>query len=93
MDVAIVDVVWNGFLESLKIAAMAEAYEVNVAPHNYYGHLASAVSAHFCAVVPNLRVMETDVTARLARRAVHRTDGDRGRRYAGADRARAGGSM
>jgi galactonate dehydratase len=61
MDVAIVDVVWNGFLESLKIAAMAEAYEVNVAPHNYYGHLASAVSAHFCAVVPNLRVMETDI--------------------------------
>ncbi len=61
MDVAIVDVVWNGFLELLKIAAMAEAYEVNVAPHNYYGHLASAVSAHFCAVVPNLRVMETDV--------------------------------
>lgn len=61
MDVAIVDVLWNGFLESLKIAAMAEAYEVNVAPHNYYGHLASAISAHFCAVVPNLRVMETDI--------------------------------
>jgi L-alanine-DL-glutamate epimerase-like enolase superfamily enzyme len=61
MDVAIVDVIWNGWLESLKIAAMAEAYEVNVAPHNYYGHLASAISAHFCAVVPNLRVMETDV--------------------------------
>lgn len=61
MDVAIIDVVWNGFLESIKIAAMAEAYELNVAPHNYYGHLASAVSAHFCAVVPNLRVMETDV--------------------------------
>lgn len=61
MDVAIVDVIWNGFLESLKIAAMAEAYEVNVAPHNYYGHLASAISAHFCAAVPNLRVMETDV--------------------------------
>jgi galactonate dehydratase len=61
MDVAIVDVLWNGFLESLKIAAMAESYEVNVAPHNYYGHLASAISAHFCAVVPNLRVMETDI--------------------------------
>jgi galactonate dehydratase len=61
MDVAIIDVIWNGWLESLKIAAMAESYEVNVAPHNYYGHLASAISAHFCAAVPNLRVMETDV--------------------------------
>ena len=60
-DVAIIDVIWNGFLESIKIAAMAEAYEVNVAPHNYYGHLCSAVSAHFCALVPNFRVMEIDI--------------------------------
>ncbi len=60
-DVAIIDVIWNGFLESIKIASMAEAYEVNVAPHNYYGHLCSSVSAHFCAVVPNFRVMEIDV--------------------------------
>lgn len=60
-DVVIIDVVWNGFLESIKIAAMAEAYEVNVAPHNYYGHLSTAISAHFCATVPNLRVMEVDV--------------------------------
>lgn len=60
-DVAIIDVIWNGFLESVKIAAMAEAYEVNVAPHNYYGHLCSAVSAHFCAAVPNFRVMEIDI--------------------------------
>jgi galactonate dehydratase len=60
-DVAIIDVIWNGFLESIKIAAMAEAYEVNCAPHNYYGHLCSAVSAHFCAVVPNFRIMEIDI--------------------------------
>ena len=56
-DTAIVDVVWNGFYESLKIAAMADVYEVNVAPHNFYGHLASAISAHFCAAVPNFRIM------------------------------------
>ncbi len=60
-DVAIIDVIWNGFLESIKIASMAEAYEVNCAPHNYYGHLCSAVSAHFCAVIPNFRVMEIDI--------------------------------
>jgi galactonate dehydratase len=60
-DVVIIDVIWNGFLESIKIAAMAEAYEVNVAPHNYYGHLSTAISAHFCATAPNFRVMEVDV--------------------------------
>ena len=46
--------------ESLKIAAMADAYEVNVAPHNFYGHLATMMNAHFCAVAPNLRIMEID---------------------------------
>ena len=61
MDVAIIDVPWNGLAESVKIAAMAEAYEVNVAPHNFYGHLCSMMSAHFSAVVPNFRVMEIDV--------------------------------
>ncbi|MDR3470497.1 MAG: mandelate racemase/muconate lactonizing enzyme family protein [Devosia sp.] len=60
-DVAIIDVIRNGLAESLKIAAMAEVYGVNVAPHNYYGPLSSAISAHFCAVVPNFRIMETDI--------------------------------
>jgi L-alanine-DL-glutamate epimerase-like enolase superfamily enzyme len=63
MDVPIVDVIWNGYMESLKIAAMADAYEMNVAPHNFYGHLSSVISAHFCAAVPNFRIMETDVDA------------------------------
>jgi len=61
MDVAIVDVPWNGLLESLKIAAMAEAYEMNTAPHNYYGHISNLMSAHFSAAVPNFRVMEIDI--------------------------------
>jgi L-alanine-DL-glutamate epimerase-like enolase superfamily enzyme len=60
MDVAIIDVPWNGLAESLKIAAMADAYEVNVAPHNFYGHLATMMSAHFSTVVPNFRIMEID---------------------------------
>jgi galactonate dehydratase len=60
VDVAIVDVIWNGLTEALKIAAMAEAYEINVAPHNFYGHLASLISAHFCAVTPNFRIMEIE---------------------------------
>jgi L-alanine-DL-glutamate epimerase-like enolase superfamily enzyme len=60
VDVAIVDTPWNGVGESLKIAAMADAYEVNVAPHNFYGHLATMMNAHFCAVVPNFSIMEVD---------------------------------
>jgi galactonate dehydratase len=48
--VAIIDVIWNGLNESLKIAAMADVYEINVAPHNFYGHLCSAISATFSAV-------------------------------------------
>ncbi len=60
-DVAIIDVVWNGLAESLKIAAMADVYETNVAPHNFYGHLCSAISAHFSAMVPNFRIMEIDI--------------------------------
>ena len=61
MDVAIVDVAWNGILESIKIAAMADTYEVNVAPHNFNGHLGTLMSAHFCAAIPNFRVMEIDI--------------------------------
>jgi L-alanine-DL-glutamate epimerase-like enolase superfamily enzyme len=61
MDVAIVDVPWNGIWQSLKIAAMAEAFEVNVAPHNFYGHLSTMMSAHFCAAIPNFRIMEIDI--------------------------------
>jgi galactonate dehydratase len=60
-DVAIVDVIWNGLNESLKVASMADVYEINCAPHNFYGHLCSAISATFSAVIPNFRVMEIDI--------------------------------
>ncbi len=61
LDVAIIDAPWNGVLETMKIAAMAEAYEINVAPHNFYGHLSTLMSAHFCAALPNFRIMEIDI--------------------------------
>ncbi len=57
-DVAVVDVPWNGLWESVRIAALADAFDVTVAPHNFYGDLASLMSAHFCAAVPNFRIME-----------------------------------
>jgi len=61
VDVAIVDTVWNGTWQSMKVAAAANANEVQVAPHNFYGHLSTFMSAHFAAAVPNLRIMETDI--------------------------------
>ncbi len=61
MDVAMVDVPWNGFAESRRIAALADMYEIMIAPHNYYSHLSTLMSAHLCASVPNVKIMETDV--------------------------------
>src|SRR5215208_1323745 len=61
MDVAIIDVPWNGFGQAVKIGSMAEAYEINCAPHNYYSHLADLHSVQLCAVLPNVRIMEIDV--------------------------------
>ena len=61
IDIAIVDTPWNGVWQSLKIAAAAEAHEINVACHNFYGHLCTMMNAHFCAAIPNFRIMEVDI--------------------------------
>jgi len=61
MDVASVDVIWNGFHQAKKIADLAETFEVNCAPHNYYSHLATYISAQWCAAIPNVRMLEVDV--------------------------------
>ena len=61
MDVASVDVIWNGFHQAKKIADLAETFEVNCAPHNYYSHLATFISAEWCAAIPNARILEIDV--------------------------------
>jgi L-alanine-DL-glutamate epimerase-like enolase superfamily enzyme len=61
VDVAIIDAQWNGLIEATRMAVMADAYEVNVASHNFNGPLANIMSAHFCAAIPNFRIMEFDV--------------------------------
>ena len=60
-DVLMVDVPWNGFTLSKKIADLAESYEINIAPHNYYSHLSTLMSAHLCACAPNVRIQEIDI--------------------------------
>jgi L-alanine-DL-glutamate epimerase-like enolase superfamily enzyme len=61
VDVAIIDAQWNGLVEATRMATMADAYDVNVASHNFNGPLANVMSAHFCAAIPNFRIMEFDV--------------------------------
>ena len=60
-DVLMIDVPWNGFSQSKKIGDLAQVYEINVSPHNYYSYLSSFISASLCAVLPNVRILETDV--------------------------------
>lgn len=60
IDVAVIDVPWNGLQEAVRIAALAEAFEVNVAPHNFYGPLADLMSAQFCAIAGNAAIMEIE---------------------------------
>ncbi len=57
-DIAVIDIPWNGFTEAVRIANLAESYEINVAPHNFYGPLADLMSAQFCAAVGNVAIME-----------------------------------
>ena len=60
-DVFMIDVPWNGFAPSKKIGDLADVFQLNVAPHNYYSHLATYMSASLCAVLPNVRIMEIDI--------------------------------
>jgi galactonate dehydratase len=48
----------GGLLEMKKIAAMAEAHDVMVAPHNPMGPVATVVNAHFATCTPNFLILE-----------------------------------
>ena len=48
----------GGMLEMRRIAAIAEAHFVTIAPHNPMGPLATAVNVHFCASQPSFRILE-----------------------------------
>ena len=60
-DIFMIDVPWNGFSQAKKVGDLAETYQFNVAPHNYYSHLATFIGAGLCGVLPNVRIMEIDV--------------------------------
>lgn len=48
----------GGITEMRRIAALAEAHFVSVAPHNPMGPLATAINVHFCASQPGFRILE-----------------------------------
>jgi len=48
----------GGLLEARKIAAMAEAYYMGVAPHNPLGPVANAAALHFALATPNFLIQE-----------------------------------
>jgi len=50
--------VCGGMLEMKKIAAMAEAQYMMVAPHNPMSPLATAINVHFAASTPNFLILE-----------------------------------
>jgi L-alanine-DL-glutamate epimerase-like enolase superfamily enzyme len=63
MDVVKVDIQWQGFSQARKVAELAELHELNIAPHNFNGHLGTFESLNLAAAVPNVHIMETDVEA------------------------------
>jgi L-alanine-DL-glutamate epimerase-like enolase superfamily enzyme len=58
IDHARVDVANTGLTEARKIAAMAEAHDINLATHNPLGPVTAAASAHLNLVLPNVSVQE-----------------------------------
>ncbi|MFZ1427137.1 MAG: mandelate racemase/muconate lactonizing enzyme family protein [Geminicoccaceae bacterium] len=48
----------GGLTEMRRIATLAEAHYVTVAPHNPMGPLATAANLHFCAAQPNFKILE-----------------------------------
>ncbi|EMA59665.1 galactonate dehydratase [Halorubrum lipolyticum DSM 21995] len=48
----------GGITEGKKIAGLAEADHVDIAPHNPQGPVAGAIYGHFCTSVPNFRIQE-----------------------------------
>lgn len=49
----------GGILETKKIAAMAEAYHIQIAPHCYCGPIVAAANIQLAATLPNFLILES----------------------------------
>ena len=52
-----------GILETFQMAAMAQTYGIDMAPHCWCGPVITRATAHLCAATPNLLRMEYPSTA------------------------------
>ncbi len=81
VDIVQPDLAWTGgFSEGRRIAALAHAHHLMVAPHAFGGAVLLAASLHFAASVPNALVLEFDQNPNGLRdellKEPIRTDGD-----------------
>jgi L-alanine-DL-glutamate epimerase-like enolase superfamily enzyme len=60
-DIIMPDLAWNGITMGKKIADLAHAYDILVAPHNCHSPINTLVSAAVCATIPNFYIQELDV--------------------------------
>lgn len=60
-DIIMPDLAWNGITMGKKIADMAHAYDILIAPHNCHSPINTLVSAAVCATIPNFYIQELDV--------------------------------
>ncbi len=59
IDICQVDISHTGGVsELMRIATYAETYHITIAPHNPYGPVALAASAHAAAAMPNFLILE-----------------------------------
>ncbi len=81
VDIVQPDIAWTGgFSEGRRIAALAQAHHLMVAPHAFGGAVLLAASLHFAASIPNALVLEFDQNPNGLRdellKEPLRTDGD-----------------
>ncbi len=61
VDIVQFDLAWSGgFSECRRIAALAQAHHLTVAPHAFAGAVLLAASLHFAAATPNALALEFD---------------------------------
>jgi len=70
----------GGILETKKIAAMAEAYHIQIAPHCYCGPIVGAANIQLALTLPNFLILESIKTwdgfhARLLKKKIEWQDG------------------
>jgi galactonate dehydratase len=77
------DLVNSGGISGMKkIAALAEAHYIGMAPHNPNGPLATAINLHFAAIIPNFYILETigsltdqELFSHIVKNPIHVEDG------------------